>query len=647
VRRLVSALVVLGTLLVAAPAHALKISEYRLRGPNGAEDEFIELYNEASTPVTVATTDASAGWALVASDGTARFTIPNGIVIPAHGHFLAVNSDAYSLAGYATADATYASDIPDNAGLALFSTADSGSFNTANRLDAVGPFSSPALYHEGNGVETLNPLAVDYSWVRDERTPTGEPQDSDNNSGDFRFVDADGTDLGVGHHLGAPGPENLASPVSVGGLSIDLLDPGVTADAPPNLVRDTTGMPPNASLGTLDIRRTITNTGDTPVTRLRFRVADVTTFEAEGGVADLRPLTSADVTVGDAPVRGTTLEEPPTQDNEGGVNSSMSVPAVDPSAPLAPGESIRVRFVLGVQQDGKYRFCANAEGANGAVAQSGSTTTTTPAGASCIRDETLRPTNTTPPTVLGVAREAAPLTLNDGAWRGSPAPTGFARQWQRCDVAGEACADIAGATGATYVPVEDDVGATLRVVASTSTSSGSGAAASSPVGPVAPGFAPRNLTPPDVSGRARVGSTLTADDGTWTRPPFLIAHQWQRCNAGGGECRPLPGATARTYVARRGDAGSTLRVAVTTTNVVGPETTSSAATGRVAACRVPRLTGRKLGAAKRLLRKRRCRAGRVRRRPSGSVEAGRVLAQKPKPGSVRRVGARIRLVVAR
>jgi hypothetical protein len=150
-----------------------------------------------------------------------------------------------------------------------------------------------------------------------------------------------------------------------------------------------------------------------------------------------------------------------------------------------------------------------------------------------------------------------------------------------------------------------------------------------------------------VSGPARVGARLTADDGAWTRPPFLIGHEWQRCNASGAECRPLPGATARTYVARRGDAGSTLRVAATATNLVGPATASSATTQPVAACRVPRLTGRKLRAAKRALKRRSCRAGRVQRRSSTRVKPGRVLAQKPKAGSVRPVGARVRLVVSK
>src|SRR5262245_36599619 len=70
----------------------LVISEFRLRGPNGASDEFIEIYNNTDVNHTVASSDGSSGYALVASDGIVRFVIPNGTVIPARGHYLGVNS---------------------------------------------------------------------------------------------------------------------------------------------------------------------------------------------------------------------------------------------------------------------------------------------------------------------------------------------------------------------------------------------------------------------------------------------------------------------------------------------------------------------------------------------------------------------------
>src|SRR5215204_1790683 len=84
---------------VAAPAGPgdLKISEFRLRGPepNSANNEYIEIYNSGGSALTVQAIDGSTGYSLVASDGVVRFTIPNGTVIPAKGHYLGVNSVGY------------------------------------------------------------------------------------------------------------------------------------------------------------------------------------------------------------------------------------------------------------------------------------------------------------------------------------------------------------------------------------------------------------------------------------------------------------------------------------------------------------------------------------------------------------------------
>src|SRR5262245_23854003 len=105
----------------------LIISEFRVRGPNGANDEYIEIYNNSGADHTVA--GGGTGYAIAASNGVARGVIPNGTVIPNKGHYLLVNSVGYSLASYpagngttATGDATYTTDIPDNAGIAIFNT---------------------------------------------------------------------------------------------------------------------------------------------------------------------------------------------------------------------------------------------------------------------------------------------------------------------------------------------------------------------------------------------------------------------------------------------------------------------------------------------------------------------------------------------
>ena len=99
-------------------------------------------------------------------------------------------------------------------------------------------------------------------------------QDTNNNAVDFIFVDTNGTSAGAGQRLGAPGPENLTSPTSLDGfaLTASKLDTCERRHEPPNVVRDFTSVPSqNSTFGTLDVRRTFTNTTGVPITRLRFR----------------------------------------------------------------------------------------------------------------------------------------------------------------------------------------------------------------------------------------------------------------------------------------------------------------------------------------------------------------------------------------
>jgi uncharacterized repeat protein (TIGR01451 family) len=379
----------------------LLISEFRLSGPAGANDEFIELYNNTETPIAVSTTDGSEGWAVAASDGVIRFQIPNGTVIPARGHFLGVNSAGYSLSSYpagnganaptATGDAAYTIDIPDNAGFAVFRTSNTENFSIATRLDAVGSTSEEnTLYKEGTGYSAINPGSVDYSYVRDNcgkgglitafgPCPSkGLPKDTNDNALDFYFVDTGAPSARRDAILGAPGPENLSSPIQQNeAMPVLNLDGTVAASSLPNRARDLTSDPANNStFGTLDIRRRVVNTTPFPVTRLRFRIVDITTFPAPEGIADLRPRTSTELSVGgiddsttcpegSAPctvtVLGTTLEQPPDQPNGGGLNSSLSSDTVTLETPLAAGDSINVHFLLGVQQTGSFKFYVNVE----------------------------------------------------------------------------------------------------------------------------------------------------------------------------------------------------------------------------------------------------------------------------------------------
>ena len=72
------------------------------------------------------------------------------------------------------------------------------------------------------------------------------------------------------------------------------------------------------------------------------------------------------------------------------------------------------------------------------------------------------PTNAALPTIAGGPREGSTLTANAGSWNGTP-PINFGYVWQRCDVAGANCVNLA-TRSATLVVTVGDIGFTFRVV---------------------------------------------------------------------------------------------------------------------------------------------------------------------------------------
>ncbi|HEX8775020.1 MAG TPA: lamin tail domain-containing protein [Pyrinomonadaceae bacterium] len=394
------------------------ISEVRLRGPNGQNDEFIELYNNTDSPITISDSSptcaaqiltnpldpnptAVCGWAIVDLQGGTAGPFPRVVIpstppttIPARGHYLVANnsSPGYSLGTYATPDLTYttpgySASNADYTGLALFSTADRAQFNTTNRLDAVGFYGVNSLYREGNGLSSLTGTTVDgeYSFVRKVDISTAQPQDTGDNAADFVFVATTGatfnaTTLPLQGLLGAPGPENLNSPIkrnitaSGVGFAPGLVDPNCGSTVAPNQTKATT------SFGdTLKIRRKYTNNTGGTVNRLRFRVVDITTLNSPNlysgaAQADVRAVTSTLETVtlvcsgnGTQDVQGLTLEyadgtnKPDQSVNFGGHNSSVAAGSLSGgvitlTTPLANGDSIYVNFWIKIVSGGKFRF---------------------------------------------------------------------------------------------------------------------------------------------------------------------------------------------------------------------------------------------------------------------------------------------------
>jgi len=192
------------------------------------------------------------------------------------------------------------------------------------------------------------------------------------------------------------------------------------------------------------------------------------------------------------------------------------------------------------------------------------------------------PTNTSPPTISGTPTVGQTLTAENGTW--SNAPTSFTYQWSRCNGGGNKCANVANGTQKTYTLVGADAGHTMRVTVTATNADGSGTAQSAPTATVASGTssaAPKNTSPPTISGTAKVGQILTVDPGTWSGNPTSYTYQWQRCDADVTTCSNIPGATGKTRIVVIADLGFRLRVRVVAHNAKGTGTATSAPTAIV------------------------------------------------------------------
>jgi uncharacterized repeat protein (TIGR01451 family) len=199
------------TLTVEPGAGQLLISEFRTRGPNGASDEFIEIYNPTLSTLTIG------GLKIRASNnaGTVsdRVTIPAGTTLLSGRHYLVTNNTANTgYSGAVAGNQTYTTGIADDGGVSL-----TGS-NGTSIIDSVG-LGTGSAYKEGT---TLVPLtnSVNQSYERKPGGAFGNGTDTDNNAADFF------------RNVSSSNPQNLDS----SGLDLNTADLGVTGKNSPDPV---------------------------------------------------------------------------------------------------------------------------------------------------------------------------------------------------------------------------------------------------------------------------------------------------------------------------------------------------------------------------------------------------------------------------
>jgi len=148
------------------------VNEFRFRGPNGGNDEFIELFNRSCSPVNLS------GWKLQGLSATGswgdRVTLANVTLAPDQYYLLAnTSSGGYRLS--AQPDQTYGTGIADNRAVRLLDA-------QGQVVDLVG-FASSGQY-EGTGLPDgpTSGVSTQISW---KRIPSGK--DTNNNAQDFQY----------------------------------------------------------------------------------------------------------------------------------------------------------------------------------------------------------------------------------------------------------------------------------------------------------------------------------------------------------------------------------------------------------------------------------------------------------------------------
>jgi len=197
--------------IASAQAADLSISQFRVRGPSGGNDEFVELFNAGAT-----TLDLS-GYKFNASNASGttgtRLTFPSGTSIAPGCHLLLTNSASGGYSGSVAGDLKYSTGVTDDGGLALL---DAG----GQPVDQVG-LSAGSAYKAGTPLTSLGSTNADKGYGR-KTNGAGLPQNTGDNQADFVVVTP-------------TAPHNAASACAVMNLSLSIADSSATVHGAANV----------------------------------------------------------------------------------------------------------------------------------------------------------------------------------------------------------------------------------------------------------------------------------------------------------------------------------------------------------------------------------------------------------------------------
>jgi hypothetical protein len=89
------------------------------------------------------------------------------------------------------------------------------------------------------------------------------------------------------------------------------------------------------------------------------------------------------------------------------------------------------------------------------------------------------------------------------------------------------------------------------------------------LGAFATAVSPADVSPPSITGTAEQGQTLSVTHGDWSGSPSTYSERWLLCNATGGGCAAISGATGTTYALPASAVHATIRVQESAANGSG------------------------------------------------------------------------------